>query len=125
MILHLYVILFTGVCVCPSIQWAGVSVSGVQPLWPHPWTLPPGRHPLLDTPCLARHPPWADTPSWIRPFWTHPLGRHPQADTPWADTSPLKMTSEVGGTHPTGMHSCSLIDLRYMIECCSILDHFW
>ena len=26
---------------------------------------------------------------------------------PWADTPPVEMTIEAGGTHPTGMHSCS------------------
>ena len=37
-------------------------------------------------------------------LWVYtPLGRHPP------DTHPLpEETSEVGGTHPTGMHSCSL-----------------
>ena len=44
---------------------------------------------------------------------THPLlGRHPQADTRLADTPwkiptpPPKTATEVGGMHPTGMHSC-------------------
>ena len=43
-------------------------------------------------------PPWVDTPC---------------ADTHWTDTYPTgqtphppKMTLEVGGTHPTEMHSC-------------------
>ena len=33
-----------------------------------------------------------------------PLGRG--GYTPRADTSPVEMTIEAGGTHPTGMHSC-------------------
>ena len=42
-------------------------------------------------------------------------GVHPQADTPQTDTprqtppwtdTPTEMATEVGGTHPTGMHSC-------------------
>ena len=47
-----------------------------------------------------------------------PQGRgvHPQADTPgqtppWqADNPPPQMATAADGTHPTGMHSCSLID---------------
>ena len=49
----------------------------------------------------------------------HPLGRHPlpqadtpshQADTPlWPDTTPNHETAtSADGTHPTGMHSCSI-----------------
>ena len=94
----------------------------------HPLADPLGRHPLgRHTPCpLGRHTR-ADTP----PGQTHPLGRHtpspwtdtpwadtppaPQADTLWADTQPgqtppaqcmLGYDQQVGGTHPTGMHSC-------------------
>ena len=43
-----------------------------------------------------------------------PLGRHPWQTPPgltphWADTTPpVEMTFDVGGTHPTGMHSCLL-----------------
>ena len=43
----------------------------------------------------------------------HPPGRLPRADTPWPDTHPGQtppgtppMATEVGGTHPTGKHSC-------------------
>ena len=38
-----------------------------------------------------------------------PLGRHPQADHPGQpppDRHPLEMTTEGGGMHPNGMHSC-------------------
>ena len=42
---------------------------------------PPDRHPSG-----GRHPPGR-----------HPLDRHPPAD---------RLTTEAGGTHPTGMHSC-------------------
>ena len=46
--------------------------------------------------------------------WTHttlghnpPPGRHHPGHTPlWANTTPVEMTIEAGGTHPTGMHSC-------------------
>ena len=36
----------------------------------------------------------------------HPLD--PENDTPWTQrqTPPIETTTEVGGMHPTGMHSC-------------------
>ena len=50
---------------------------------------------------------------WCTP--THPLGRHPlwqtspKADTSWAEPPPPPHRRPLkGGTHPTGMHSCSL-----------------
>ena len=50
----------------------------------------PGRHPPADT-------LWANT---------LPTGKTPSTmDTPRADTSP-QIVTEVGGTHPTGKHSC-------------------
>ena len=53
------------------------------------------------------------TPSWTPPpSWTHPLGQTPHcpADThppPGQIPPPVEMNTEAGGTHPTGMHSCS------------------
>ena len=117
--------LHRGVCVSQHAMGRGVCF----------WCTPP-----LATP-LDTLPSQEETPSWIHPAWadihpgqTPPPGHAPPGHTPWADTPrqtppgqtrPLKMTTEVGGTHPNGMHSCSLIDLRHMIECYSILDHFW
>ena len=49
-------------------------------------------------------PPWADTPSGQTPPW---------ANTPlWADISPKQTATAAEGTHPTGMHSCSVNSLR-------------
>ena len=50
------------------------------------------------------------------------LSRHPRADEPlWADTSsrgrPPNMATEVGGAHPTGMHSCFHSAWRYSYSC--------
>ena len=45
--------------------------------------------------------PWTDT----RPGQTPPLGRHPSGQTP----PQTETATEVGGTHPTGMHSCKIL----------------
>ena len=55
---------------------------------------PPGRH-------LSRQTPLQADPTLDRP--------------PWADTSPPQMTTAAVGTHPTGMHSCSLIFFRFRL----------
>ena len=47
------------------------------------------------------HPRWADTP-WAD---TPPPRANPQTDTPSAQCM-LGYGQQVGGTHPTGMHSC-------------------
>ena len=84
MFLHLSVILFTGGCL-PLGPW------GCLPLGP-------------GDVCL-----WV--PGVCTP-WTHMPGQTPPGHTPhrqtlpWADTTPIKVTIEAGGTHPTGMHSC-------------------
>ena len=73
-------------------------------------------------------PPWADTP---RQTYPHPQADTPWADTPadttipWADTSPcpvhagihtppvqcmLGYGQQVGGMHPTGMHTFFRVD---------------
>ena len=36
--------------------------------------------------------------------------------TPRADTPPVEITIEAGGTHPTGMHSCLLLLHQYLSE---------
>ena len=59
---------------------------------------PPHRHPQADTPGqtppLGRHP--------LPPQQTPPLGRHPPAQCM------LGYGQQAGGTHPTGMQSCSI-----------------
>ena len=61
-----------------------------------------GRHsPGQTPPPRQTPPPWADTPQADTSSW---------ADTPWAWADPPQVTATaVDGTHPTGMHSCSLI----------------
>ena len=76
---------FTGVC---------LSTGGV-------WQTPP---PLF----LGRHPPsWADTHPGQNPppRGRRPLGRHPRATPP----PMLAYGQQAGGTHSTGMFSCSSI----------------
>ena len=82
--------MFSQVSVCPKGE-SGLLHAGIHP---------PGQTPpWADTP-LGRHPLWADTTPW--------------ADTPWADTPlgrppaqcMLGYGQQVGGTHPTGIHSC-------------------
>ena len=70
------------------------------------YTHAPDRHPWADTP-LRRHP-MGETPARAD---TPPLGRQSPSQTPpWVDTSPgytpSETATEVGCTHPTGMHTC-------------------
>ena len=83
--------------VCDSVHRGEVYI---------PWanTSPPGRHLQADPPrqtdtAPGQTPPRADTPRQI------PLGRQ---TSPWADTPSPEMTTAADGTHPTGMHLCSL-----------------
>ena len=75
---------FTGVCL--STEEGGVCFNSC-------WDIHPlGRHPPGQTP-PGQTPPWADTP-------------FPRADPPPAQCI-LGYGQQAGGTHPTGMHSCS------------------
>ena len=74
-----------------------------------PWADTPRQTPWADIPTHPRQTPQADTP------WADtPLGRHPPVQiprqTPWADIPPVQCMlgygQQVGGMHPTGMHSC-------------------
>ena len=101
---RLSVILFTGGGVPGQVTpWAGT---------PH-WQV----HPQAGTPPQSSTSPWAGTSPLL--VGTPPPGQvHPQAGTPpWADTPPkgtppwqcmLGYGQQVGGTHPTGIHSCFL-----------------
>ena len=80
MFLHLSVILFTGGCLSQH------AMGVYTPLGRQPHQADPGRSLPRQT------PPKADTLLGIHP----PSGRHPL----------LRMATEAGGTHPTGMHSC-------------------
>ena len=86
MFLHLYIILFTRGVWLPSMHHRPQTDT---PLGKH---LPPsgGRHPL------GRQPPGRQPP-----LGRHSLARHP----PLAGTPIPRITTEVGGTHPTGMYS--------------------
>ena len=87
-----------------------------------------GRHPPAQ--CMLGYTPLCPmhvgihTPSPGK----HPLGRHPQADTPWANTPPPSTcwythslpsacwdtpppATAADSTHPTGMHSWSIVIL--------------
>ena len=62
---------------------------------------------------LSRHPPGQTPPGKTHPSpGQTPPGRHPLP--PWADPRadiPPEMATAADGTHPTGMHSCSSLNL--------------
>ena len=79
--------------VCHSVHLHSMCVWQTTP--PPPGQTPPGQTP----PPPGKHPPRADTTLGRHPLGRHtPLGRH---------LHPVTATS-VDGTHPTGMHSCSM-----------------
>ena len=93
-------------------------------------TPPPGRHNPHGRHPLGRHNPhWADTLHGRCLPSRHPLGRHPPAKGMLGYTPPdqciLRYTSpakcmlgygqQVGGTHPTGMHSCFFLFFIFRI----------
>ena len=64
--------------------------------------------------CWDNPSPWTDTPHGAEP----PQGQAPPSRPPGADTPPPpEQTTAYGqraaGTHPTGMHSCSLISFAF------------
>ena len=105
---QVFVILFTGGCVC---------VADTPPRQAHPRQTPP----RADTP--GQTPNRADTP----------LARHPLPSACWethtscpvhAGIHPLPpVATAADGTHPTGMHSCSLLNLllRTCVACPEII----
>ena len=52
--------------------------------------------------------PESDTPPWTQRQTPGPRGRTPPP--------PVEMATEAGGTHPTGMHSCIIINSP-IIDC--------
>ena len=105
----------------PSFEVPKLSIFGpcfitVRNVYPsmHWGKHPPGRHPL------GRHPPpWADTPLPVH------AGMHTPRQTPtipllsacWDTHTPCPVHAKIhappeataaDGTHPTGMHSCSI-----------------
>ena len=49
------------------------------------------------------------------PYPDTPPGQTPPGRPPWADIPPKETTTEAGGTHPTGMHSCfCILDERFL-----------
>ena len=85
MFLHVSVILSTGGVWQADTTWQADIPPGRQT---PPWQ--------ADTPPGRQTPPWADTP-----------GQTP----PWADT-PQGTVTAAYGTHPTGMHSCSVSSIQ-------------
>ena len=94
---------------------------------PLPWAdTPVGKHPRADTPIappLGRDPQ-ADT----QPFGRHPLGSPPTGQTPPPGQTCLGQAPPMGrhlrpetatsadGTHPTGIHSCSMKIVTYSYD---------
>ena len=68
--------------------------------------------------CTRAHPPgqtypsmhWGGQPPRQRPPWADT----PQADTSWADP-PGQTITAADGTYPTGMHSCYLLKVQFII----------
>ena len=95
-----------------------------------PLVLPGQTHPSGQTPPRQTHPhlgrhPLADTNP--PPGQTLPLGRQPPGQTPPGQTAlpgrhppaqcMLGYGQQAGGTHPTGMHSCSTLVVLLLISC--------
>ena len=89
--------MFSQVSVCPQGGVSQHAMGQTPPLGRH---LPMGRHPpgadtspWADTPLLGRHHPfWADTPS---AYWN-------------------TYGQQAGSMHPTGMHSCFLVNIQFL-----------
>ena len=79
--------IFTGVC----LSTGGVCLSAC-------WYIPPGTRPPRSTPPGTK-PPREQTPPWSRHL--------PGADPPPKQTPGYGQPA--AGTHPTGMHSCSIL----------------
>ena len=71
--------------------------------------------------CMVRYnPPGADTPSpGSRPHGS----RHPGAHTPPGAVHTGRYGQQVGGAHPTGMHSCYNFNVFYLVIV--RLDPYW
>ena len=104
--------IFTGVRLSTGGRGSASVHAGIYPPGPDPLA---AHRPWEQTPPWSRHPPGADPPRRRH----HPPGPDPPVSTPLgADTppdqtpTPGKQTPAYGqravGTHPTGMHSCSL-----------------
>ena len=88
---------FTPVC----LSFCSQGVGGVC----HPPSRhPPGRHPLGRL-------PWADPPGQTPPCPVH-AGIH----TPPPGQCMLGYSQQAGGTHPTGMHSCSYLNYPFTLN---------
>ena len=71
---------------------------------------PPGAEPLEQA-SPRRRPPRAGTPPGSRPPWSRPprAGTPPGADPPTAEHAG-RYGQRTGGTHPTGMQSCFVLN---------------
>ena len=74
-----------------------------------------GRYPLDRHP-LGKYTPWAGTP----PGQVHPLAGTPHGQVHTPQQCMLGYGQQADGTHPTGMHSCSLI----FFACLLFFFHF-
>ena len=112
-------VMFLQVCVCPQGGRVSASVHAGMPYppgwrppqmenppgWRTPlgWRIPPRwRTPPLD----GEHPPGMENPPWMEnpPGW-----RTPRMENPPPGKQTTAYCLRAAGTHPTGMHSCSLI----------------
>ena len=127
-------ILLTGGGVCLSACWDTHPPGADTPLGadpPRADTPPEQTPPRADTP-RSRHPPPPRSRHPLAPRSRHPVP--PGVDTPHgADTLPTEHAGRygqrAGGTHPTGMQSCS-IHLYYLtvvvpvclgvLRCCNL-----
>ena len=107
--------IFSSVCqeFCSQVGYLGryTRQAGTRLRQVHP----PGQvHPRAAPPPQAGTPPQTGTlpppGRYIPPRQVHPLDRYtPRAGTPPRAVHAGKYGQQVGGTHPTGMHSCSRI----------------
>ena len=99
-----------GVCI-PACNWEGGVYPSMQlgrrclPLGLKVYT---PLHPL-DTHTPRHTHSWTHTALDTTPrTHTHPLDTH----TPWTPPAPIEMAIEAVGTHPTGIHYCSIYNFE-------------
>ena len=98
----------------------------------HARTHPRQVHPWAGTPPRLLHPPWAGTPPagtppirYISACWdTHIPAQCILGYTPTPVQSMLGYGQQAGGTHPTGMHSCSVGYLCLSLQLALEMDLF-
>ena len=125
MFLHLSVILFTwGVCLSAcwdTTYWNASSRPPPGPHTPPPRADPPGSRPPRDqAPSLDQAPPRNQAPH--PPGSRLPRTRHtcrdqaPSLDQALPPPPPQQTATVADGTHPTGMHYCSIKCSRFRMS---------